>query len=152
MSDQGARSALIADDDRLVREMLAESLKRHGFDSTPVEDGASAFRALTGTRFDLAFIDLHMPGIDGVELLRLLRARGDTGRFIVVSGSQDMRLVVSAVKLGASDYLPKPFSDEDVAAALARVYGAAPDPTETAQAMGPAGSPAERRPSSTEPT
>jgi response regulator NasT len=98
---------LIADDDRMVLATLAEGLSTAGYDVVTAASGAEALEAAAGGTFDLAILDLRMPGMDGIELARRLH---DYTRipFLILSAYGDAGLVQQAVTLGALGYLLKP--------------------------------------------
>ncbi|MFL5264810.1 MAG: response regulator [Anaeromyxobacteraceae bacterium] len=120
------RRALIVDDSPAARAALASAVGHYGFAAEEVDSGGDALRRLLYEEFALALVDLQMPVVDGVQLLRLLRTRGSRVPVILVSATQDMHLVRHTVKLGASDYLPKPFDVASVGESLGRLYGVSP--------------------------
>jgi CheY-like chemotaxis protein len=87
------------------------------------EHGAEALRVLESGAFDLIFLDLGLPVVDGVTLLRILRARGDETPVVMVTASSQPRAVSGAVKLGIAEYLLKPVPPEAIRAVAARVLG-----------------------------
>lgn len=98
---------LVADDDRLVLATLSEGLRQAGYEVVTAASGAEALEAAAGGPFDLAILDLRMPGMDGLELARRLH---DYTRipFFFLSAYGDMNLVRQAVQHGALGYLIKP--------------------------------------------
>ncbi len=122
---------LIVDDDPTMREAMCETLAAAGYDAQPCADGDAAERFLQAGGVDLVISDVRMPGIDGLELLRRVKAKGDAPPFIVISGHATVPEAVEAMKRGAYDLLVKPFSYREltslVEAALARAHGAAPE-------------------------
>lgn len=98
---------LIADDDRLVLTTLAAGLSSAGYDVVTAASGAEALEAAAAGNFDLAILDLRMPGMDGIELARRLH---DYTRipFLILSAYADSGLVQQAVEFGALGYLIKP--------------------------------------------
>jgi two-component system response regulator FlrC len=122
---------LIVDDDPTMREAMCETLSAAGYDAQPCADGDAAERLLQAGGVDLVISDVRMPGIDGLELLRRVKAKSDAPPFIVISGHATVPEAVEAMKRGAYDLLVKPFSYREltslVEAALARARGAAPE-------------------------
>ena len=104
-------SILVADDDPVNRKLLASMLEREGHRVVVTEDGAAAWEALVGGSFDLALLDVLMPGLDGYGVLERVesepRLRGLP--VIMVSALDDLASVVRCIELGAEDYLTKPF-------------------------------------------
>lgn len=102
----------IVDDEEPVRKSLAFLLTMEGF-AVRLHDSAMAFLELApGLRNACLVTDLRMPGLDGVELLRSLRARGIKIPAIVITGHGDVPMAVSAMKAGALDFIEKPFEDQ----------------------------------------
>jgi DNA-binding response OmpR family regulator len=110
------------DDSPTARAALVSALARYGFAGEGADNAADALRRLLYEDFALALVDLQMPGVDGVQLLRLLRTRGNHVPVILVTATSDMGLLNTTVKLGAADYVPKPFDEASVGAALGRMY------------------------------
>ena len=117
------RRALVVDDSVVSRGLLVSAVGRYGFAGEEADNAGDALRRLLYEEFALALVDLHMPGVDGVQLLRLLRTRGCPVPIVLVTASTDMHIVRHAIKLGAADYLPKPFDAASVGDALGRLYG-----------------------------
>jgi diguanylate cyclase (GGDEF)-like protein len=116
---------LVVDDERFFRELLSEILGGLGHSVRVAASGEDALRHLGEERFDLVLTDLVMPGIDGLTMIKEAR-RGDPDLEIVaVTGRDDVRLAVSAMKAGCADFLVKPVDPETLGAvagkALSRV-------------------------------
>ena len=105
---------LIADDEQSIRESVAEYLRLDGFDTVTAENGLSALRILEGEYFDVLVTDLKMPGADGIEVLKKLRAMENHIPVIMISAFGDVSDAVEAMKHGAEDYLVKPFEAEEL--------------------------------------
>jgi excisionase family DNA binding protein len=99
---------LVVDDDELVRAWLRDVLIAHGFEVDAVADGAAGLDRLARTACDLAIVDLRMPGMDGLSVIRQLRARGAAMPVIVVTGYSTEASAVEALNIGVSFYLTKP--------------------------------------------
>ena len=101
--------ALVIDDDARLRQVLTRLLRSGGFDTVDeAADGEEALRTLTSVHPDLILTDCQMPRMDGIAFVRQLRARGDRTPVIMLSGQGDPHLVVTAVRAGVNNYLPKP--------------------------------------------
>lgn len=111
-------SLLVVDDEQGVRDMMAFALSRRGFNVETAEGGLAAIEALRRRRFDLAITDLKMPGMDGVETLSALHALDPDLGVIILTGYGTIDTAVACLKLGAFDYLQKPFEMEELAALL----------------------------------
>ena len=99
---------LIVDDDATVRESLGEALSEAGYDVRTAEDAARALAALATRAPDVVLTDVRMPGLDGLELLRLLRERSPGVQVILMTAYDDMPTVAAAMRQGATDFLVKP--------------------------------------------
>jgi diguanylate cyclase (GGDEF)-like protein len=100
---------LAVDDQRYFRELIGEFLTAEGFEAQTAASGEEALHILERSAFDIVLTDLVMPGMDGSELVHRVKARNPEQDIVVVTGVVDVRTAVDAMKLGASDYLLKPF-------------------------------------------
>ena len=121
---------LVVDDEEPVREVLAEYFTTEGYSVESAGSGLEALTAVRGGRADLVLLDVRMPGLDGVQVLRKIRELNDNVPVIMVTANEDVALAKETLKLGAFDYVAKPFDfdylDRAVAAGLARVGDKAP--------------------------
>ncbi len=102
----------IVDDDEAARESLSFLLGAAGH-AVKTFDSAGAFlEALAGMAVSCVVTDIRMPGVDGLELMRRLTAEGHRFPVIMITGHGDVPLAVEAMKLGAFDFLEKPFDDD----------------------------------------
>ncbi len=108
----------VVDDDAGVRDSVAFLLGTDGFEVRLYEAGAELLDRLAKPAFGAVLTDIRMPGIDGLELLRRLRATGHTLPVVMMTGHGDVPLAVEAMKLGACDFIEKPFGDEALIQAL----------------------------------
>jgi diguanylate cyclase (GGDEF)-like protein len=113
---------LVADDDEGVLELLRDLLSGH-YEITFARDGREALASLGSEAFHLAIIDLHLPVLDGFELVRALRSAALpwTPALMFLSAESDPHTKVQALALGAVDYVTKPFDPEELAARVARI-------------------------------
>ena len=119
---------VIAEDDRAVRESVTRALELEGYRVTPVSDGAAALEVAGGDDVDLLVLDLGMPHVDGLTVCRRLRSSGAKLPILVLTARTEVADRVSGLDAGADDYLPKPFSlDELLARLRALLRRAAPD-------------------------
>lgn len=109
---------LIVDDDRDLSVMLAEFLRHEGFDVAHVEDGTAALAILETRQFDLLILDIMLPGLNGLELLRGLRQSTTYLPVMMLTARGDADDRIAGLELGADDYLPKPFDPREL---LARI-------------------------------
>ena len=103
---------LVADDDTGVRELLADFLAEKGLGVATTPDGRAAVTALerSGRRCRLVFADIAMPGADGFAVLSAARQANPSCYVVMITGYGSLETAISAVRLGAQDYLTKPFS------------------------------------------
>jgi len=112
---------LVADDEKNIRDSIARYLAAEGMTAAVASDGAEARALLEAEAFDGLVLDLRMPGMDGLAVLEWLRQEGPPVPAIVVSAYGDVRDAVQAMKLGARDYLVKPFDPEELVLRLRRM-------------------------------
>jgi DNA-binding NtrC family response regulator len=111
---------LLADDERAARFGMARALARDGYHITEADDGRAALDAIRARLPDLVFLDLTMPGLDGQGVLRELAASGPVCEVVVVTANDRIQSAVECMRLGAADYLTKPFEVEQLRAAARR--------------------------------
>ena len=120
-SDSLPLRVLVVDDEPPIRRFLRTTLTAQGYDIAEAEDGAGALEAARRRPPDLLVLDLGLPGIDGLEVIRRLRADGVAAPIIVLSSRADEAGKVEALDLGADDYVTKPFGMDEL---LARIRAA----------------------------
>lgn len=103
---------LVVDDEAEVRDLLAEYFTEIGYDVTTAVDGARAIEDITRnpTKYGLVISDLQMPGVDGLGVLKAAKAANPSLAVIIVTGYASVDSAVRAVRMGAYDYLTKPFT------------------------------------------
>lgn len=109
---------LVAEDQADIRDMIELNLRNAGYQVTAVADGLAALASQTEQAFDVLILDLMMPGLDGLEVCKALRARGRSTPILMLTAKSTELDRVLGLELGADDYLTKPFS---LAELLARV-------------------------------
>ena len=105
---------LIVDDEIGVRELLTDALSLSGFSTIEAKDGMSALTLLRKEKPDLLIIDINMPIMDGFELLERLRESGNAAPAIMLTARGDRADVAKGLRLGADDYVTKPFGLEEL--------------------------------------
>ena len=105
---------LVADDEDSLRWVLEKGLRGAGYDVTAVKDGAAAVRAVETTAFDLVFLDVRMPGMDGLAALARMREIRADACVVVMTAHGTMETAIQAMQRGAYDYLTKPFDLDEV--------------------------------------
>jgi two-component system response regulator MprA len=109
---------LVVDDDPSVREALALVLDLNGFEVTTAVDGREAMRTLSRDPPDAVILDVLMPGIDGLEVCRRMRATGNRTPVLMLTARAEVSERVAGLEAGADDYLAKPFAREELVARL----------------------------------
>jgi two-component system, LuxR family, response regulator FixJ len=113
-----SRKIYVIDDDEAMRDSLNFLLDSASFEVTLFETAQQFLDALPALAFGCVISDVRMPGIDGIELLKQLKARQTAFPIVVMTGHGDVPLAVEAMKLGAMDFLEKPFEDERLIAMI----------------------------------
>ena len=114
------RRVLLVEDEAILRIPLGNELQRQGYQVRVAEDGEAGLAAIHEERFDIAVLDVRLPKRDGIELLRALRDRSPETVAIVMTAYGTVEEAVTAMKLGAHDYLLKPFPVEALLITLSR--------------------------------
>jgi len=112
---------LIVDDEPNVRLVFRTTLESSGYGISTAEDGEEALLWLENTPFDLVLLDLHLPGIGGMETLESIRSSGNNVPVVIVTAHGSVPNAVHAMKLGAIDFLSKPLSPEALRHVVAEV-------------------------------
>jgi DNA-binding response OmpR family regulator len=115
------RRLLLVEDDPTLRQALAFNLTREGYEVASAPDGEAALEAARSERLDLILLDVMLPGMSGVEVLRVLRREGVTTPVIILSAKGDEIDRVVGLKVGADDYVAKPFSRPELLARIEAV-------------------------------
>jgi two-component system NtrC family response regulator len=113
---------LLADDDTSLRRVIQFKLENNGYKVTAVADGQHALDRLRDDRFDLLLSDIKMPRVDGIELLEHAKNLQPDLKVILITAHATVTQAVEAVKLGAFDYITKPFEDERLFVALDKAF------------------------------
>ncbi len=112
---------LVVDDEEIVRESLSGWLRKDGHHAVAAADGRSALEALRAEPWDVVLLDLKMPGVDGLQVLEEARRERASAVFVLMTAYATVDTAVSAMKLGAYDYLVKPFDPEELSALVQRI-------------------------------
>jgi len=114
------RTVLVVDDDPHIRQLLVFALEKAGLAAREAADGEAALAAVDEARPDLVVLDINMPKLDGLEVCRRLRARGDLP-ILFLSSREDEIDRVLGIELGGDDYVTKPFSPREVVARVGAI-------------------------------
>ncbi|RME01587.1 MAG: diguanylate cyclase, partial [Deltaproteobacteria bacterium] len=113
-------SILVIDDDPMILDLLESALSEAGYTVTRADSGMAAVAAARSQKFDLAITDLRMPGMDGVKTLAALKEVSPETEVIVATGDGTIETAITCMKLGAYDYIEKPFQVKELHAIVAR--------------------------------
>ena len=105
---------LVVDDEAGVRDLICDALNMSDFQSLQAVDGLAALSAIRKDRFDLIILDINMPKLDGLGLLEKIRNDGIEIPALILSARNDKSDISAGLKLGADDYMTKPFSIEEL--------------------------------------
>lgn len=121
------RTILAVDDSRTSLNVIGQQLTKHGYLVVLCETGAEALDLLAGRGFDLVLLDLVMPGMSGLSVLREIRSARETADLpvIVVTSRSDSQAAIDVFAAGADDHVPKPFAFDVLAARIERVIARA---------------------------
>ncbi len=111
---------LIVDDDDGIRDLLQVRLSKDGYTCITADRAEEALDLLRANRVDLAFIDVKMPGMDGIELTKLIKRAEPDVCVLMITGYPDMDYAVEAMRSGAEDYIAKPFNLDEVTLSVQR--------------------------------
>ena len=115
-----ARSALVVEDDPAIRLVLRSNLESEGYHVHEAESGERALETMSSEAVDVVLIDLRLPGIQGLDLIRSVRASSDVP-ILIVTAQTDSHDVVAALEAGADDYVTKPFVSKELTARIRTV-------------------------------
>jgi DNA-binding NtrC family response regulator len=101
---------LVVDDDKSVREMISSLIREMGEEVEIAVNGADAWKKIKQTPFDLVITDLKMPKMDGINLLKKIKEKPWETVVIILTGYASVKTAIESLKLGAYDYVEKPFS------------------------------------------
>jgi two-component system response regulator AtoC len=113
---------LVVDDEEPFRRLLNKELARKGYAVQVARDGAEAMRTLRENVFDVILLDVVMPGVDGLSLMKMLKEDSGAPAIIVLTGKATVETAVDAMKHGAYDYLTKPYKLDELAIVIERAY------------------------------
>lgn len=105
---------LVIDDDMLIRDFIAETLRRQSFDVVTAKDGREGVAVFDGGGYDLVISDIKLPGLNGIEVLKHIKTASPQTIVILMTAYANVETAVESMKLGAANYLKKPFSPEEI--------------------------------------
>lgn len=114
---------LVVDDNADLRSNLAQQFMAEDFDVDTAPDGEEALDKIGKGNYDIVLLDLKMPGMDGMEVLREMKAINKNPHVIMLTAVADVATAQECVKLGAKDYVSKPYDPEDLLHIVIKVLG-----------------------------
>lgn len=111
---------LVVDDEEPLLLSLAAATRARGYETAIASSGAEALAKIECERYDVVVTDLRMPGLDGLELLKRMREAGLDTRVVIITGYATLEAAVDGLRLGAVDFLVKPFTVEEFLASVER--------------------------------
>lgn len=107
---------LVVDDDKNIRFLLTQCLEESGYHVVPAVDGEHALEKMHENEFDLVMLDMKLPGMDGITVLRKIKSLAPEQAVVIITAHGTIETAVEAMKIGAADYLQKPFTPEEIRA------------------------------------
>ncbi len=117
-----SRTVLLIDDDARVLDFIAQSFAARGWNTLRASDGPRGIECYEQERPDLVMLDISMPGMNGMDVLRVLRVRHPSATVIMLSAQDDVSLAVEAMQLGAENFITKPFQSQQLTTVVERAY------------------------------
>ncbi|RCK73615.1 MAG: Copper-sensing two-component system response regulator CpxR [Ignavibacteriae bacterium] len=115
------KKILFVDDDEALRILVKSQLITEGFEVDTADDGDTALEMIKKSNYDLILLDIKMQRLDGIETLKKLREYGCRARVIMLTAVTELNTAINSIKLGANDYITKPYEIEDLINCINRV-------------------------------
>ena len=116
-----ATRILFADDDAALREVVTNQLLVQGYEVDQADNGEKAVEMLRGGNYDVMLLDINMPGKSGIDVLKCIKDEGLNCQVIMLTGRVGFSIATETIKLGAVEYITKPFTLEYLLASIERV-------------------------------
>lgn len=116
-------TVLIVDDDEAICELISEGLLEDGFSCDTASTADEALTKFRGHYFDIALLDIKLPGKSGMELLKIFQTISQNTEIVMITAVKDIDTAIQAMKLGASDYVVKPFTIDKLSASIDTILG-----------------------------
>ena len=114
-------AVLVVDNEESLRRVLGEQLEEEGYDVSTASDGDVAIQLVHEKQFDLVLLDINMPRVTGFEVLKFIKCHHPGIKVVMLTGYSDLRNAVESKRLGADDFLSKPYDLMDLFASMQRV-------------------------------
>jgi len=112
---------LYADDEDSLRMLVKNQLTQEGLSIDTADDGDTAVEMLQKNKYDVILLDIRMPRMSGIDVLRHIKRHNISSRIIMLTAVDDLAVAIEAVKHGANDYITKPFDFDSIVASIHRV-------------------------------
>jgi DNA-binding NtrC family response regulator len=116
---------LVVDDEEALRIVLSSELEGEGYQVSNAADGQEAINILNKQEFDLVLLDIKMPNVDGFEVLKFVKERWPKTKVVMLTGFADLKNAIESKKLGAEDFISKPYDLVDLLTTVERVLTSA---------------------------
>ena len=136
MTPTAKRRILVVDDEATVCRSIRQALLCEDYDIDIAMSGEEALRMDENKAYEVMVVDLMMPGLNGLDLLKSIKARNSSACVIMVTGYPTMRNTLQAMQIGAFDFLPKPFLPSELRKIVARALSSRDKPEEGSGASG----------------
>ena len=117
----GKKKILVVDDEDSLRTVLSSELAGEGYEVETAADGDEAMEVVQAKTFDLVLLDIKMPKVDGFEVLKFLKSKYPNIKVIMLTGFADLKNAIESKKLGAEDFVSKPYDLVDLLTTIERV-------------------------------
>jgi DNA-binding response OmpR family regulator len=112
---------LLVDDEDTIRTLVKHELQAHGYDVDEAENGPTALEKLSASPFDLVVLDIRMPDMDGLEVLRNIRENNLVPKVVMLTGVDELKIARDSLQFGANDFMTKPFEFKHLLTCINRV-------------------------------
>ena len=112
---------LVVDDEDSLRTLLKSELESQGFEVDEADGGRIAMKALNDSRYDVVVLDIRMPDMDGLDVLKNIRQHDLADKVIMLTGVDELKIARDSLRLGANDFLTKPYDFKKLLACINRV-------------------------------
>jgi DNA-binding NtrC family response regulator len=116
-----SRSILVVDDEEALRTVLSSELSGEGYQVDSASDGDEAISTIQSKKFDLVLLDIKMPKVDGFEVLKFIKKNTPEMKVIMLTAFADLKNAIESKKLGAEDFISKPYDLVDLLTTIERV-------------------------------
>jgi len=119
---------LIIDDERSIRETLEMFLREKEYEVITAKDGERGLEAIQKERLDIVILDIHLPGMDGLAVLKKIKERGENTSVIMITAYHDTETAMRAIKIGADEYVRKPIDVDEFEIIIDKVVNKSAQP------------------------